>query len=123
MCQGLGGDIDPYLQSSQPPMLTLLYHCMKVSLEENTIIFKPDFKFLSPKDSNAEARQSAYALLGDLAISSFGFIKPHLATILPEVIVQIHPNCERYLSSVCNNAVWASGEIALKCGKLKCRNV
>jgi len=65
-------------------------------------------------DDVPEVRQSAYALLGDLAISCFTHIKPYLPQFMPELVSQIDPNAEQV--SVCNNAAWAAGEIALKWG-------
>jgi len=66
----------------------------------------------------ADVQQSAYALLGDLAINVFQYIKPHLDEIFTDVVNETVPNEERLMisSSVYNNAVWATGEIAVKNG-------
>jgi len=66
----------------------------------------------------ADVQQSAYALLGDLAINVFQYIKPHLDEIFTDVVNETIPNEERLCisSSVYNNAVWATGEIAIKNG-------
>ena len=61
-------------------------------------------------------RQSAYALVGDCAISIFPTLQPFLPTILPELVNQIETEPKAEAISVCNNAAWAAGEIALKFG-------
>jgi len=61
-------------------------------------------------------RQSAYALVGDCAISIFPTLQPYLPTILPELVNQIETEPKAEAISVCNNAAWAAGEIALKFG-------
>lgn len=92
--QGMGSAVEPFVQQSNPPLLPLLFACLK--------------------DVNGEVRQSAYALLGDLTISAFPFIKPALPQLMPLVIAQIDPNVEPSASSACNNAAWSAGEIALQ---------
>jgi transportin-1 len=59
-------------------------------------------------------RQSTYALLGDLAISCFEHIRAVVPQFMPLLLQQIDPQAEHL--SVCNNATWAAGEIALKWG-------
>ncbi|KAK9728992.1 hypothetical protein K7432_000629 [Basidiobolus ranarum] len=94
LVQGLNTSVESLVANSNPPLLPLLGVCMQ--------------------DASAEVRQSAYALLGDLAISCFAHLKPHLGQLMPELINQIDPQSEHI--SVCNNAAWAAGEIALQCG-------
>jgi transportin-1 len=53
--------------------------------------------------------------LGDLTISAFGYVKPSLEAIIPLMIMQISNNKDAEIS-VCNNAVWAAGEMALQLG-------
>ena len=53
--------------------------------------------------------------MGDLAIACFHHLKPILGNILPILI----KNIDDSLVSVCNNAIWAIGEIALQTGSLK----
>ncbi|TPX42334.1 hypothetical protein SeMB42_g05170 [Synchytrium endobioticum] len=96
MTQGLGEQIEPFVANSNPPLVQLLAHCMS--------------------DPAAEVKQSAFALLGDLAISCFSHIRPHLNQFLPMVINHVDPNADAAWISVCNNATWATGEIALKYG-------
>lgn len=57
-------------------------------------------------------RMSALALLGDLARNAPTVIETALAQLLPEAIA----NCDPVQHSVCNNAVWAVGEICVRCG-------
>lgn len=65
----------------------------------------------------ASVRQSAYALLGDMAISCTALA--HLLPLfLPRLVKEIsdqiaQPRNEEV--SVCNNAAWAVGEIAMQC--------
>ncbi|KAF8947109.1 hypothetical protein BGZ47_010249 [Haplosporangium gracile] len=92
LTQGLNTSVESLVASSQPSVLQILSICLA--------------------DSSAEVRQSSYALLGDLAISCFLHIKPYLNAFMNELINQIQPNTE-YVS-VCNNAAWAAGEIALQ---------
>lgn len=63
---------------------------------------------------SAPIRQSAYALLGDLAISTFDVLRPTIPSIMPELINQIEAEPTLVNVSVCNNAAWAVGEIALQ---------
>ncbi|CAG8612556.1 16942_t:CDS:2, partial [Acaulospora colombiana] len=94
LTQGLGSHIDPFVEHSNPPLLSLLNVCLT--------------------DLVAEVRQSAYALLGDLSIACFPRIKPFLNQFMVDLISQVDPAAEHV--SVCNNAAWAAGEIALQCG-------
>lgn len=57
-------------------------------------------------------RMSALALLGDLARNAPSIIESALPQLLQETISNIDPMHR----SVCNNAVWAVGEICVRCG-------
>ncbi|KAG5456243.1 MAG: armadillo-type protein, partial [Olpidium bornovanus] len=59
-------------------------------------------------------RQSCFALLGDLAVGCFEHIRPYVPELLPRLTEEIDVNFQ--FVSVCNNAAWAAGEIALKYG-------
>lgn len=59
-------------------------------------------------------RQSGFALLGDMAISCFVFIRPYMQEIMHVLIPQITANGAA--PSVCNNAAWAAGEMAIQLG-------
>ncbi|TPX33899.1 hypothetical protein SmJEL517_g03297 [Synchytrium microbalum] len=96
MTQGLGAAIEPFVANSSPSLVQLLAHCMN--------------------DPASEVKQSAFALLGDLSISAFSHIRPHLNQFLPMVINHIDPNADPSWISVCNNATWATGEISLQYG-------
>ena len=50
-----------------------------------------------------------------MAISCFSLLKPIIPQIMPTVIEQIVPEPPADCISVCNNAAWATGEIALQC--------
>jgi transportin-1 len=58
-------------------------------------------------------RQSAFALLGDLSKACIGHIRPHINHFIPIAAA----NLGVQHISVCNNASWAIGEIALKIGR------
>lgn len=94
LVQGLGANIMELIESTQPPLLQLLLIC-----------------FIDPV---AEVRQSAYALLGDLAINCYASIKPFLGQIMPNALSQIDTKTDSI--SVTNNAIWSSGEICLQAG-------
>lgn len=66
---------------------------------------------------SAAIRQSAYALLGDLSISIFGVLRPSIPRLMPELVSQIVSEPSLVNVSVCNNAAWAAGEIALQYGR------
>ncbi|CAO0801605.1 unnamed protein product [Mucor circinelloides] len=92
--QALNTDAEPLVASTNPPVVQLLSLCIQ--------------------DEVAEVRQSTYALLGDLAISCFEHIRAVVPQFMPLLLQQIDPQAEHL--SVCNNATWAAGEIALKWG-------
>ena len=61
-----------------------------------------------------DVRQSAFAFLGDMAITVFPMIKPFLSQIMQLIIKEIRP--EPTADLVCNNAIWSLGEISLQLG-------
>jgi len=73
-------------------IMTLLFQCMQ--------------------DPMPEVRQSSFALLGDLTKACFQHVKPCIPQFLPILGQNLRPE---YIS-VCNNATWAIGEIAVKLG-------
>ncbi|KAI3617681.1 hypothetical protein CBS9595_003590 [Malassezia furfur] len=97
LSQGLGASMAELVANGQPLLLPQLQPCL----------------------TNAEApvRQSAYALLGDLAISAFAQLRPFLPSYMPLLLAQIDPEQKHETLSVCNNATWAAGEIALQYGR------
>ena len=60
----------------------------------------------------AEVRQSAFALLGDLSKTCPAIVLPNVAQLMPVIVENLDP---RFVS-VCNNAAWAAGEMAVKLG-------
>ncbi|SGY32564.1 BQ5605_C002g01382 [Microbotryum silenes-dioicae] len=96
LTQGLNTAITELYRSSDPPVLSLLAMCLQ----------HPD----------PPVRQSSYALLGDTAISCFPILHPVLAQFMPGVIASIDVEPRPAEVSVCNNAAWAAGEIALQAG-------
>jgi transportin-1 len=69
------------------------------------------------KHQSLGVRMSALALLGDLARNAPALIEPALPQLLQEAIVNLEPTHESMDSSLCNNAVWAIGEICVQCGR------
>ncbi|CAL8108534.1 unnamed protein product [Orchesella dallaii] len=90
LAEGLNGFIDKLVINSN--ILQLLYQCMQ--------------------DPMPEVRQSSFALLGDLTKACFQHVSPFVSDFLPILGQNLNPE----LISVCNNATWAIGEIAIKLG-------
>ena len=91
MVEGLGAHIEPLVPQS--PVLQLLYACMS--------------------ERDPDVRQSAFALLGDLSKAACAHLLPFLGYFLPLCAINLNP----HYSSVCNNASWAVGELAIKAGR------
>ncbi|KAI9360048.1 transportin-1 [Zopfochytrium polystomum] len=99
MIQGLRAGSGELVANSSPPLLDLLAYCIN--------------------ETSPDVRQSAFAVLGDMAIFLFDFVKPHLNQILPITIEQIKRRAamtDFREMSASNNAIWATGEIALQLG-------
>lgn len=58
-------------------------------------------------------RQSSFALLGDLVKTCYEYVSSDVGSFMPVLINNL--NVENV--SVCNNAIWALGEISLKTGE------
>ncbi|SAM01459.1 hypothetical protein [Absidia glauca] len=92
--QALNTDAEHLVANTNPPLVQYL--------------------LITVRDEIAEVRQSSFALLGDLAISCFEHIRAVVPQFMPMIIQQIDHQAE--FVSVCNNATWAVGEIAIKLG-------
>jgi hypothetical protein len=138
IAEGIGSYIAPLIGNSE--LLPLLYQCMQVGeIMYNKVVISIRFNVLlvcQLQDPVAEVRQSAFALLGDLTKACFVQLKPYLSKTtffihLPCVCVYssgpvffLKDNFMQMLSanlnpdfiSVCNNAIWAIGEIAVQYG-------
>jgi len=57
-------------------------------------------------------RQSAFALLGDLANACFPYLQP----VAHDFLQVLSQNLRPVYPSTCNNAVWSLGELAIKFG-------
>ncbi|TFK26328.1 transportin-PC [Coprinopsis marcescibilis] len=97
LTQGLGMHLEPFVNTSNPHLLHLLTVCLK--------------------HPQAPVRQSAYALVGDMAVNCFSLLKPHLAGIMNELILQLDPEPKFEFVSASNNAAWSVGEVALRYGR------
>ncbi|XP_043713857.1 transportin-1-like [Telopea speciosissima] len=65
-------------------------------------------------DDILDVRQSAFALLGDLARVCAVHLHPHLAEFLNVAVKQLSTPEMKKTVSVANNACWAIGELAVK---------
>ena len=59
-------------------------------------------------------RQSSFALLGDLTKACFQHVKPAIRDMMPLLGQSLNPE----FISVCNNAAWAIGEVAIQLGRM-----
>ncbi|XP_039127220.1 transportin-1 [Dioscorea cayenensis subsp. rotundata] len=92
LAEGLGGGIESLVAQSNLRDL-LLQCCM---------------------DDAADIRQSALALLGDLARVCPVHLNPRLPDFLHVAAKQLNPSAVKDAVSVANNACWAIGELAIK---------
>ncbi|CAG5107158.1 Similar to TNPO1: Transportin-1 (Homo sapiens), partial [Cotesia congregata] len=90
LAEGLDGHIEQLVMNSN--IMQLLYQCMQ--------------------DPMPEVRQSSFALLGDLTKACFQHVLPCIPDFMPILGDNLNPS----FISVCNNASWAIGEIAIKLG-------
>lgn len=97
LAQGMGMQLEPLIGQTSPNLLQLLTVCLK--------------------HPQAPVRQSAYALVGDLAMGCFQLLRPHLSAIMAELIEQLDPEPKVEFISACNNAAWSVGEVALRYGR------
>jgi len=91
LAEGLKADLEPLIGRSN--LAPLLFECCK--------------------DRAPDVRQSAYALVGDLAKNCVLHLRPCIHQYLPVLTENLDPD----FISVCNNASWAIGEIAVKVGE------
>ncbi|VDM35153.1 unnamed protein product [Hydatigera taeniaeformis] len=90
IAEGLGNHIEPLMANSN--LVTLLQQCAQ--------------------DQQPDVRQSTFALLGDLTKVCFSHIKPQVGAFMTVLAQNLSsPNI-----SVCNNAIWAIGEICMQMG-------
>ena len=97
LAEALGPNVDPFMASNGngcKPVLPLLFVCMK--------------------DNRQEVRQSAFALLGELARARIPSLIPALAEHVKYAVDALNPD---YMS-VSNNATWALGELVMMAGFL-----
>jgi transportin-1 len=97
LTQGLGPNMDSFINSSSPHLLQLLTVCLK--------------------HPQAPVRQSAYALVGDMAVNCFSALRPAMPGIMNELVLQLDPEPKFEFVSASNNAAWSVGEVALRYGR------
>ena len=78
-----------------------------IQLNSNNSIF-----ISASKDAGLEVKQSSFALLGDLTKACFQHVNPAIRDIIPILGDNLNPE----FISVCNNATWAIGELAIMLG-------
>lgn len=88
LADGLEGGLEPFVGHSN--LLQLLAECIK--------------------DEASDIRQSAFAFIGDLAKTCMVHLKQCIPIYMPLLVQSLNPQPV----SVCNNAAWAIGEIAVK---------
>eukprot|EP00736_Rhodelphis_marinus_P000205 Rmarinus@m.16216 len=88
LCEGMGPSVEPYIAQTQ--LVRLLFECLK--------------------DPYPGARQSAFALVGDLVKAAVGQLRPAVHEYINILVQNLHPTH----ISVCNNACWALGEMAIR---------
>jgi transportin-1 len=71
------------------------------------------------KHPQAPVRQSAYALVGDMAMGCFVLLRPHMPDTMSELILQLDPEPKVEVISASNNAAWSVGQVALRYGRGK----
>lgn len=87
------------------------HHSHELILQNNTNLV--ELILVCFEDHNPDVRQSAYALLGDLAIFTLDLIKPYLQSIFICIGNEIN-NRSFSTFPVYNNAIWSLGEIAMR---------
>ncbi|KAK7022069.1 hypothetical protein VNI00_017051 [Paramarasmius palmivorus] len=92
LTQGLGTDLEPFVNKTNFVDLLILYL----------------------KHPSTIARQSAYGLLGDMTVQCFSILRPVLSGVLSELVQQL--GLESQAINIRNNAAWTVGEVALRCG-------
>ena len=97
LTHGLGMLLEPMIQETNPNLLQLLTVCLK--------------------HPQGPVRQSAYALVGDMAMGCFPVLRPHMPGIMAELILQLDPEPKIEFISASNNAAWSVGEVAMRYGR------
>ena len=114
LIQGLGMQMKTLLDSSNPPLFSLIGICLKVGY---TICGLPGTKVkYTCQHPQPSVRQSSYALVGDMAVQCFELLRPFMPQIMPELVAQLYPDPKADEVSACNNAAWSVGEVALRYG-------
>lgn len=93
LVQGLQRDMSALIAQTQPSLPELLLSCFE--------------------DNVMDVRQSAFALLGDLAMHNIDVLTPYIDQIIKVSLQQMDME---FGAGVCNNAIWSVGEICLQLG-------
>ncbi|XP_055353434.1 transportin-2-like [Paramacrobiotus metropolitanus] len=90
LSEGVGSHLEPLVINSK--LMLAVQHCIR--------------------DPVPEVRQSAFALIGDLAKAAFNAERPFLNDFIMAMAQNMNPE----QLSVCNNATWALGEVSIRLG-------
>lgn len=90
LVEGLKQDIEPFLESTNLPQMIVQ----------------------AASDTGPDVRQSAFALMGDLSKYAIQYLHP----VLSDLLSIASRNLDPHWTSVCNNSVWAMGEVAMQVG-------
>lgn len=112
LTQALGTEIQPFFAGARPSIIDLMVACFGVRSRRCVQRLAKLTGFTQYPEP--PVKQSAFALLGDTAISCFPLLQPKLSAVMPEVIGAISVDVKSDFISVCNNAAWCAGEISLK---------
>ncbi|KAG8894444.1 hypothetical protein FRB99_001259 [Tulasnella sp. 403] len=118
LTQGLKNSVEVSLATSDPPLLPLVGTCLKV--RGNALVYVSpliDKVQLLSQHPRAPVRESAYALIGEMAISCSGVSRIFIPALIPDIIHQIEPEPEWNFIGASNKAVWSVGEIVLQYGQ------
>ncbi|KAG9312133.1 armadillo-type protein [Chiua virens] len=96
LVQSLGMSLEPTISSTKQhaDIFVLLASC-----------------WMHPQSS---VRQSAYTLVGHLAIGYFTLLRPYLPALMPALILQLDPKPKEEALGAQSKLAWAIGEIALR---------
>ncbi|ODQ63086.1 ARM repeat-containing protein [Nadsonia fulvescens var. elongata DSM 6958] len=97
LVQGLQEKSGELIQATQPNLVDIMMVCFK--------------------DPVYEVQQSAFALLGDMAIHTVDTLRPQMSEILNVSIATMVMEDDESSSAAVNNVTWAMGELALRLGR------
>ncbi|KAK4378198.1 hypothetical protein RND71_000060 [Anisodus tanguticus] len=113
LAEGLGSGVE----SLSPDVPMLLFHALFSVFDRVSQNNLRDLLLQCCLDDAPDVRQSAFALLGDLARVCPVHLRPRLVEFLDAATKQLNTSKLKETISVANNACWAIGELAIKVQK------